>query len=121
MKLTLASIRAITDAMYSTIPGAKFGPVPQLGGQPGWIMDCDQEVTGVSFSFGGVDIPIHPLDITAPLSFLTDTKSDKGCLGLWQPIGGPGSGNLPDGFDILLGAAFRKFDSVLLPNTTVAN
>jgi hypothetical protein len=90
--------------MYSSIPGAKQGP-------DGWVMDCKNEVTGVSFTFGGVEIPIHPLDITAPLSFITGDPERRGCLGLWQEIGGAGSGNLPEGLDMVLGMAFRTCKS----------
>jgi hypothetical protein len=75
-------------------------------------MDCSQEVIGFSFTFGGVEIPIHPLDVTAPLAFLGGDKSVKGCLGLWQTIGEAGSGNLPEGFDLLLGMAFREFIAI---------
>jgi hypothetical protein len=89
--------------MYSTLPGASFQNLTDLG-TVAWVVPCDGEVN-VTWSFGGVEIPIHPLDISIPVRTLTSNTTDTRCIGLWQPIG-VDSGNIPDTLDMILGMAF---------------
>lgn len=49
----------MSDALYSGVPGAEYTQVTGLGSV--WILPCDQEIN-FAFVFGGVKIPIHPLD-----------------------------------------------------------
>jgi hypothetical protein len=89
--------------MYSGIPGAVYQNVSAVG--TAWVMPCTAEVNA-SFSFanGSVHIPIHPLDITAPLGWMfgaTGDDADK-CVGLFQPINATA-----EGLDAILGMAFR--------------
>lgn len=87
--------------MYSNLPGAKFQEIAE--GFQAWVVPCNAEVN-VTWTFGGKDIPIHPLDVSIPGTLLGD-PTDKNCYGLWQPIG-VSSGSLPKGLDAILGMAF---------------
>lgn len=87
--------------MYSSLPGAVFKNVTSTG-PVAWVVDCTAEIN-LSFTFSGVEYPIHPLDATAPL---TNDLSD-GCIGMWQPVG-VDSGSIPDTLDMILGMAFCK-------------
>ena len=63
----------------------------------------------MTWSFGGKDIPIHPLDITATGASLGD-DTDKNCYGLWQP----GDETLAkNGLDMIFGMAFSSSSFVV--------
>jgi hypothetical protein len=52
-----------------------------------WTVPCDAEIN-VTWTFGGKDIPVHPLDIVGPSSFTTPgtpDPNDHNCYGLWTP------------------------------------
>lgn len=51
----------IADAIYGRVPGAVF--VPQTDNPGYWRIPCDYELN-VAFKFGGVTVPIAPLDLT---------------------------------------------------------
>ena len=58
--------RAVADAVYGRVPGAVFvaGEERDKGGSPGyWRVPCDYEFS-MTFVFGGVAVPIAPLDMT---------------------------------------------------------
>jgi hypothetical protein len=52
----------ISDAFYGRVRGAKFNENSAIG-SPAWELPCDQILTA-SFKIGGVDYPIHPLDLS---------------------------------------------------------
>lgn len=52
--------RQMSDAIYGRIPGATFGDAGRGAGQT-WMFPCNYEVN-LTFSIGGVEYPIHPLD-----------------------------------------------------------
>jgi hypothetical protein len=58
--------RAVSDALYSGIPGASFQNVNGLG--PIWIIPCTAEVN-LTFKIGGQAYPIHPLDTNSADAF----------------------------------------------------
>ena len=64
------------NAIYSGAKGAKLANIPELNGEV-WVVDCDAELN-VSFKIGGHTYPIHPLDVTQPL---TDDKGKTFCFG----------------------------------------
>jgi hypothetical protein len=67
---------AISDAFYGRVAGAKFNTRLNQ-----WLIPCDQELN-VSFTIGGKNYPIHPLDLTRSLSLSKDFGAPTGyCLG----------------------------------------
>ena len=48
--------RAVSDAIYGRVQGAVYDTTQQF-----WTLPCGQ-LLNISFNFGGVNIPIHPLD-----------------------------------------------------------
>jgi hypothetical protein len=83
--------------MYASLPGAQFSEENNL-----WVVPCDAEVN-VTWTFGGKEIPIHPLDTIATGVFLGNPH-DPLCYGLWTPV----SPIIPKGLDGILGMAFCK-------------
>lgn len=67
--------RQVSDAIYGRIPGAVFGDAGNGAGQT-WMFPCDVEVN-LTFSIGGVNIPIHPLDT----SLLWNQNGTQFCIG----------------------------------------
>jgi hypothetical protein len=64
------TIREIADAIYSFLPTAQFDIAANA-----WHLPCKEEVK-MTIRFGGVDIPIHPMDI------ISDVRGPDGtCLG----------------------------------------
>lgn len=70
----------IADYIYSVIPGNQFNLAQDSPGY--YTFPCDYEVN-ITFIFGGVEFPIHPLDIGIPSSVLGDTTSSDAntCIG----------------------------------------
>ncbi|KAF8548753.1 acid protease [Imleria badia] len=96
---------SIANALYGEIPGAVLRNVSGFGEI--WVLPCDQEVTA-TFLFGGVEFPIHPLDLNFDLDGLDmrDSNGDPMCLGSFQPY----SFEITEGndimFDMILGMTF---------------
>jgi len=118
----------VSVAIYSSVPGAKFTNVSDLGGL--WILPCDQEIN-FSFVFGGVKIPIHPLDANMDgdsLGLLYPNGSSQ-CFGPFQPVSFDSSfGSGTPSFDMILGMAFLRNAYLLVDygdfvngTTTIAN
>ncbi|KAG9221782.1 hypothetical protein CCMSSC00406_0006725 [Pleurotus cornucopiae] len=92
---------AMVDAIYGAIPGsARISDVP--GFNASWIIPCNQS-TEVSFSIGGRDFPVHPLDLTAIDTKLVNGTNVTYCANTYQSIE-IGRGEL----DMILGDAFLK-------------
>ncbi|RDB22850.1 Aspartic protease [Hypsizygus marmoreus] len=66
--------KAICDAIYSSIPGAKYDSSLNQ-----WVVPCDYEVD-MALQIGGQVFPIHPLDVTP--TGLTDGAT---CVGSFVP------------------------------------
>lgn len=69
----------LSDAIYGRVPGAVF--VDDSSSPPGyWTVPCNYELN-VSFVFGGVRIPIHPLDLTVPFDSSSNIIGNNTCMG----------------------------------------
>ncbi|CAE6357755.1 unnamed protein product [Rhizoctonia solani] len=85
------------DAIYGHIPGSVYVQSDDL-----WIVPCLGEAT-VTFTIGGVTVPIHPLDLTIPGVFTVGRTKQTFCYNAFQPLT---INNLP--FDFLLGDSFLR-------------
>ncbi|KAI0267614.1 aspartic peptidase domain-containing protein [Russula aff. rugulosa BPL654] len=70
----------VVNAIYSGAKGAKLVNITSLNGVV-WVVDCDVELN-ISFKIGGITYPIHPLDVTQPLT--DDGKTI--CFGTFQSV-----------------------------------
>ncbi|KAJ8507945.1 hypothetical protein ONZ45_g9735 [Pleurotus djamor] len=96
---------ALVDAIYSPVPGAvNVEDIPELNAAGiSYILPCNNPVADVSFKIGGIEFPIHPLDLT---QVITDNKTVTVCINAYTKF------NLDpthfDGFDLILGDAFLR-------------
>lgn len=72
----------VAQALYGEIPGAVLANLSSLGEI--WVLPCDQEVNA-TFLFGGVEFPIHPLDLNFG-GFDFQTNGKPYCVGGVSPI-----------------------------------
>ncbi|EIW84515.1 acid protease [Coniophora puteana RWD-64-598 SS2] len=91
----------VAEALYKNVPGAKLEYVAPSAGNA-WSLPCDAELSA-SFFFGGIEYPIHPLD----LNFQAE---DGTCFGGFQPYTvdpAKVDGGIV-GYDMILGMAFLR-------------
>jgi len=69
---------AVSDALYSGIPGAQF-----ISQQGFWAIPCDTEVN-LTFVIGGQNYPVHPFDTNMDMNF-TDDNNKPICIGAVSP------------------------------------
>ena len=62
--------RKMSDAIYGRVQGANYSQEQGL-----WLVPCTQELN-ISFTFGGINIPVHPLDTVS-----TDLNLGSYCAG----------------------------------------
>ena len=67
--------RGVSDAIYGRVPGAVYDQKSQF-----WTVPCDSLIN-VSFKFGGVEIPIHPLDTVMSEFNYKDANGNPRCIG----------------------------------------
>ena len=67
--------RYVSDAIYGRVPGAVYDTKSQF-----WTVPCDSLIN-VSFKFGGVEIPIHPLDTAMSEFNYKDASGNVKCVG----------------------------------------
>lgn len=67
--------RAISDAIYGRVQGARYDADDEV-----WVVPCDQYIP-LSFNFGGVNFPIHPLDTVTNELGLKDDSGKPVCVG----------------------------------------
>ncbi|VDB91841.1 unnamed protein product [Peniophora sp. CBMAI 1063] len=97
--------RDMSDAIYGRVQGAWYDETQEL-----WRVPCAQELS-ITFHFGGVDFPIHPLDVST--SDITVTQAGtKYCTGTFQPI--TTAFSLLGEYDIILGMSFLRNAYVLI-------
>ena len=72
----------IAKAFYSDVPDAQLVTRSDLSGEV-WQIPCDKEVN-VTFKFGGISFPIHPLDTNLDLN-ATDDDGNRVCFGAVCP------------------------------------
>ncbi|OCH95148.1 acid protease [Obba rivulosa] len=102
--------KSVADGIYGRFPQASFQNVTQGGIGLTWTLPCDIEVN-ITFKFGGVSIPIHPLDTNYD-DGLMYPNGTKFCVGAFQPIQ-PGAESSE--YDMILGMAFLR-NAYLLVN-----
>lgn len=93
--------RAMSDAIYGRVQGAEWNAANQV-----WTIPCGQ-LLNVSFKFGGVNFPVHPLDTSSSDFGLKDANGNNVCVGTFQPI--TSAFSLLGEYDLILGMGFRKF------------
>jgi hypothetical protein len=67
--------RKVSDAIYGRVPGAKYDTISEM-----WLIPCDIEVN-VTFMFGGVAFPVHPLDTSDDNFNAKDSAGNHVCQG----------------------------------------
>jgi hypothetical protein len=91
--------RKMADAIYGRVQGASYDTTNQW-----WTLPCDQ-LLNVSFKFGGVTYPIHPLDLNSDSPDLR--QGSASCIGPFQPIGS-GAFSIIGDYDMILGMGFLR-------------
>jgi len=71
--------RHVSDDIYGRVPGAVFDEKSQF-----WTVPCDSLIS-VSFKFGGVEIPVHPLDTVMSEFNYKDANGKAACVGSVSP------------------------------------
>ena len=93
--------RDVADAIYGRVQGAEWNADNEV-----WTIPCDQ-MLNISFKFGGVDFPIHPLDTSSSDFGLINSEGKSVCVGTFQPI--TSAFSLLGEYDLILGMGFRTF------------
>ncbi|KZT51784.1 acid protease [Calocera cornea HHB12733] len=92
--------RAMSDDIYGRVQGASFDTKNQW-----WTVPCGQYLN-VSVVFGGVTLPVHPLDTVSSDFGLKDINGNTVCLGTFQPI--TSAFSVTNEFDMIMGDAFLR-------------
>ncbi|KAJ7069539.1 aspartic peptidase A1 [Mycena amicta] len=92
--------RDLSDAIYGRVQGAVYDTKNEW-----WTVPCGQEVN-LTFHFGGVAFPIHPLDVVDDNFKITDALGNHVCIGAFQPI--TSAFSLFGNFDAIFGMAFLR-------------
>ncbi|KAJ3483030.1 hypothetical protein NLI96_g6584 [Meripilus lineatus] len=92
--------RALADAIYGRVQGAQYNEHSGV-----WTVPCGQEVN-LTFKFGGIEYPIHPLDTSSSDFNMVDATGTPVCVGTFQPI--TSAFSLLGEYDIILGMAFMR-------------
>ncbi|KAF7314598.1 Aspartic peptidase A1 [Mycena kentingensis (nom. inval.)] len=92
--------RELSDAIYGRVQGAVYDEKNEW-----WTVPCQQELN-LTFHFGGVAFPMHPLDVVDDNFKITDKNGNHVCIGAFQPITSAFSvfGN----FDMIMGMTFHR-------------
>jgi len=98
--------RTMSDSIYGCVQGAQYDTKEQL-----WLVPCDQ-LLNISFNFGGVNYPIHPLDTVSSDFNMTDSSGNPTCIGTFQPI--TTAFSLLGSYDLILGMNFLRNTYTLL-------
>ncbi|KAF8443007.1 aspartic peptidase domain-containing protein [Boletus edulis BED1] len=92
--------RSVSDAIYGRVQGAEWSTSNQA-----WLVPCGQLIN-VTFNFGGISYPVHPLDVSSSDFGVTFSNGNSACLGTFQPISSAFS--LLGEYDMILGMAFLR-------------
>ncbi|KAH7914245.1 aspartic peptidase domain-containing protein [Hygrophoropsis aurantiaca] len=92
--------RSMSDAIYGRVQGAEWSTSQQA-----WLVPCGQLIN-LTFTFGGVQYPIHPLDVSSSDFGVTFSNGNPACLGTFQPI--TSAFSLIGEYDMILGMAFLR-------------
>lgn len=92
--------RSVSDAIYGRVQGAEWSTSSEA-----WLVPCGQLIN-VTFNFGGVSYPIHPLDVSSSDFGVTFSNGNPACLGMFQPV--TSAFSLLGEYDMILGMAFLR-------------
>jgi len=67
--------RKVSDAIYGRVQGAEWSAA-----NGAWLVPCGQLIN-VTFNFGGVSYPIHPLDVSSSDFGVIFSNGNPACLG----------------------------------------
>ncbi|KAG6374709.1 hypothetical protein JVT61DRAFT_4079 [Boletus reticuloceps] len=95
----------VAEALYGDIPGAVFMNNSASG--PLWVLECDQGVNATCLS-GGVEFPIHSLDLNFNGFGLHDNNGVPICVGAFQPSSQVNQTR----YDMVLGMSFSSMSPV---------
>ncbi|OJA17759.1 hypothetical protein AZE42_04864 [Rhizopogon vesiculosus] len=98
--------RTVSDAIYGRVQGAEWSTASQA-----WLVPCGQLIN-VTFNFGGVSYPIHPLDVSSSDFGVTFSNGNAACLGTFQPV--TSAFSLLGEYDMIMGMAFLRNTYTLL-------
>ncbi|KAG9227430.1 hypothetical protein PTI98_010955 [Pleurotus ostreatus] len=98
--------RDISDAIYGRVRGAVYDTENEY-----WTVPCGQYLS-LSFRFGGVEYPVHPMDIVNDDFAITDKMGNRVCIGAFQPI--TSAFSLLGNYDMILGMSFLRNAYTLL-------
>ncbi|KAI0357462.1 aspartic peptidase A1 [Trametes cingulata] len=98
--------RDMADAIYGRVPGAEYNEASEV-----WTVPCDQLIP-LTFKFGGIEYPIHPLDVSSSDFNMVNSLGNPVCVGTFQPI--TSAFSLLGEYDIILGMAFLRNTYTLL-------
>jgi len=99
---------SVAEAIYRTVPGAALSntTMPAVPDQF-WSIPCNAQLN-VSFVFGGVEYPIHPLDLNFDSLSAYRTASNDTCYGGFFPLPTPVIQYSFGEVDMILGNAFLR-------------
>ncbi|KAJ7130896.1 aspartic peptidase A1 [Mycena filopes] len=92
--------RDMADAIYGRVQGAVYDTKNEW-----WTVPCTQLIN-LTFSFGGVAFPIHPLDVVDDNFKILDKSGNHVCIGAFQPI--TSAFSLFGNFDMIMGMTFLR-------------
>ncbi|KAF8635935.1 hypothetical protein AX15_000106 [Amanita polypyramis BW_CC] len=92
--------RSVSDAIYGRVQGAQYDVQNQY-----WTVPCGQYLN-ISFNFGGVNYPVHPLDTVDDSFHITNSNGDPVCIGAFQPI--TTAFSILGHYDMILGMNFLR-------------
>ncbi|KAI0669255.1 acid protease [Trametes maxima] len=98
--------RSMADAIYGRVQGAEYNEANEV-----WTVPCDQYIP-LTFKFGGIEYPIHPLDVSSGDFNMVNSLGNPVCLGTFQPI--TSAFSLLGEYDVILGMAFMRNTYTLL-------
>lgn len=98
--------RDMSDAIYGRVQGAVYDSTNEW-----WTVPCGQMIN-LTFSFGGVAFPIHPLDVVDDNFKIMDKNGNHVCIGAFQPI--TSAFSLFGNFDMIMGMTFLRNAYALL-------
>ncbi|THV03007.1 acid protease [Dendrothele bispora CBS 962.96] len=92
--------RDVSDAIYGRVKGAVYDSKNEW-----WTVPCDQ-MLNISFNFGGINYPIHPLDTVDDNFNIRDANGTHVCIGSFQPI--TSAFSILGNYDMIMGMSFLR-------------
>lgn len=97
------------------MPGALYQNISGIGEV--YTLPCDVELN-VTFKFGGVEYPVHPLDTSISTLKKKDALGNTFCIGSFQPIISTAQAST---YDMILGMSFCEYPfAASIPHSPLA-